>query len=137
MTEKSPKISTFNPIVLSDKRRVTLELAVEDLPTTFSNVMLTMPDMVGTVQSKAPKPDPNAVRAYPNIELSILNSQRQQISSLLIVEHMEPYTALTLHIPAPNLQEQYTARAEMIYDNKVLDVVEVPFILNQGKAVDA
>jgi hypothetical protein len=63
--------------------------------------------------------------------LSILNRSRQQVANLLIVEHKEKQTALTLHLPSPDIQEQYLARAEMIYNDKTLDVVEVPFILRQ------
>lgn len=135
-TEKLPSIAAFRPVVLGDKRRVRLEMTVENLPTSPANVMLTIPDTFDPSPSRPPKPDPNAPNPYPNVELSILNGQRQQLASLLIVEHKEPHTALTLHIPVPDLQEKYTARAEMVHNNQVLDVVEVPFTLNQGNKTD-
>lgn len=114
-----------------------MELVVEDLPTTFSNVAFMMPDapdrpdLSGGPPPRPPKPDPEAPSPYPNIELSILNSQRQQVATLFIVEHKESYTSLTLHLHAPDVSEQYTARAEMTHQNKTIDVVEVPFTLHQ------
>lgn len=114
---------------MPDNRRVSLEMTVENLPTTFSNIML-MPDLLDEAPSSPPKLDRNAPSPYPNIELSILNSQRQPIAALYIVEHKERETALTLHLRAPDTAEQYTARAEMTYNDETLDVVEVPFTLH-------
>lgn len=136
MTEKIPRIASLKPIVLAGQSRVSLEMVVENLPTTAANVMLMMPDMLDEGPPRPPKPDPDAPPPYPNIELSILNNQRRQIASLFIVEHKEPRTALTLHIPAPNVAEQYTARAEMSHNGQVLDVVEVPFSLDRTGATD-
>lgn len=137
MTEKRPRITALNPVAFTDNRRVMMELVVEDLPTTFSNVAFMMPDasgrpdLSGGPPPRPPKPDPEAPSPYPNIELSILNSQRQQVATLFIVEHKEPYTSLTLHLHAPNVGEQYTARAEMTHQNETIDLVEVPFTLHQ------
>lgn len=117
--------------MLADNRRVTLEMLVENLPPLFSNVMFAMPDLSDNQPTGPPKLDPDAPSPYPNIELSILNSRRQQITSLFIVEHREEQASLTLHIPTPDVQEQYTARAEMTHNDETLDVVEVPFTLNQ------
>jgi hypothetical protein len=131
MTEKLPKITALNPVAFADNHRVMMELIIEDLPTTSSNVAFMMPDISGTAPPRPPKLDPDAPSPYPNVELSILNSQRQQLATLFIVEHSEPYTSLTLHLHAPNVSEQYTARAEMTHQDKTLDVVEVPFTLHQ------
>ena len=117
-------------MVLQDNRRVTLELVVDNLPTIVPNVMFTMPDLADASPTPA-KPDPSAPSPDPNIELSILNRQRQPVASLFIVEHKEDRTALTLHIPAPDLQEPYTARAEMTHQDQLLDVIETPFTLDQ------
>lgn len=136
MTDQTPHIVAFKPIVLAGQRRVSLEMVVENLPTTSSNVMLMMPDMLESGPSAPPKPDPDAPSPYPNIELSILNSQRQQVARLFIVEHKEPRTALTLHLRTPDLEESYTARAEMSHEGQILDVVEVPFTLDQIEAND-
>lgn len=130
MSEKKIKIASLQPIVLADKRRVTLEMTVENLPATFSNITFTMPD-IATAPSGPPKPDPDAPSPYPNIELSILNERRQQVASLYIVEHNEKQTALTLHLPSPDPNARYIARAEMTYNDETLDVIEIPFTLNQ------
>lgn len=116
---------------MEDNRRVMVELVVEDLPNLFSNVALMMPDLAER-PARPPKPDPQAPSPYPHVELSILNSQRQELASLYIVEHKEQFTSLTLHLRQPDPQEAYIARAEMTYADKTLQVVEVPFKLNQG-----
>ena len=131
MTNKTPKITALTPLVFADNRRVSLEMLVENLPTTTANVLL-MPDMFESAQAGPPaKLDRSAPSPYPNIELSILDSRRQQVARLFIIEHKEPQTALTLHLRAPQPGESYTARAEMTYNDDVLDVVEVPFTLNE------
>jgi len=131
MTDLKPRISSLQPVVLEDNRRITLELVVEGLPEPFSNIMF-MPEVSDSPPSQPQKPVPNAPSPYPNIELSILNSRREQIADLFIVEHKERDLALTLHLSSPDSQEQYIARAEMIYQDQTLDVVEVPFTLRQS-----
>ncbi len=133
MSNKQPKIISFKPIVLEDNRRVILAMVVEGLATPASNNMLLMPDLPGEPSAGPPKQDPDAPSPYPNVELSILNSRRQQVASLFIVEHKEKHTDLTLHLPHPEPQEQYTARAEMTYNEEIIDVIEAPFELNQVK----
>lgn len=129
MTQNKPRIVSLQPIVLGDNRRVTMELVVENLPTVFANVAFTMPD---TPPTKPPKPADDVPSPYPNLELSILNRRRQQVASLFIVEHKEEFTALTMHLRQPDPQEDYTARAEMTYQDKILDVVETSFRLHQA-----
>jgi hypothetical protein len=136
MTNTKPSISSLQPIVLADNRRVAFEMVVENLPPLVSNVMFAMPDLADTPPTSPPRPDPNAPSPYPDVELSILNSQRQQIANLFIIEHKDKNTSLTLHIPLPDRQEQYIARAEMTHQDQVLDVVEVPFSLNQMDQTD-
>ena len=131
MSHQKPTIAALQPLVLEDNRRVTLAMTVENLPAIFSNVTFSMPDTFDDPPTRPPKPDPNAPSPYPNIELSILNSHRQQVASLLIVEHKEPHTALTLHLASPDIEAQYIARAEMTYQDEIIDVVEVPFRLNR------
>ena len=132
MSQNKPKISSLQPLVLPDNRRVTFDLAVTGLPTTSSNVLL-MPDVFEGGSGRPPKPDSTAASPYPDIELSILNGQRQQIVSMVVVEHKEPHISLTLHLPVADPQEQYTARAEMSYQAEIIDVVEAPFSLHQTK----
>lgn len=131
MTNKQPKIISLKPIVQSDNRRVILEMVVEGLAAPASNNMLLMPDLPGERAAGPPKREPHGSSPYPNVELSILNSRRQQVTSLFIVEHKESHTDLTLHLPQPEPQEQYTARAEMTYNEEIIDVLETPFKLNQ------
>lgn len=131
MTVQKPRITLLNPVVLKDNRRVILELVVEDLPVDFANIMF-MPDVTTPPPTRPPKPDPDAPSPYPNVELSILNSHRRQVASLFIVEHKEKNIALTLHLRSPDLSEQYTARAEMTHNDEIIEVIEVPFTLNQA-----
>lgn len=131
MIEKKPTIASLQAVVLADNRRVTLEMVVENLPTTFANVAFSMPDMLDPPAIRPPKPAADTPSPYPNIELSILNSRRQQVASLFIVEHKEKFTSLTLHLSSPDVQEQYTARAEMTYLAEVIDIVETPFSLHR------
>jgi len=131
MSPETPKIKTLNPIVYPDNRRVMLELTMENLPTIFSNVAFAMPDLSPQPQKPA-RPDPNTPSPYPNIELSILNSRGQQAATLFIVEHKEEFTSLTLHLRQADVNEQYTARAEMTYQDETIDVMEVPFRLGNG-----
>jgi hypothetical protein len=133
MTKQQPRIVSLNPIVFDDNRRVTLEMVVEGLPDLFANVSLMMPEFMDKPPMRPAKAAANTPSPYPNIELSILNGRREQIKSLLIVEHKEQFTALTMHLPFPDLQEQYTARAEMSYQEEIVDVVEAPFALHPFK----
>lgn len=142
MSDKKYKISLLQPAVLPDNRRITLEMTVEGLPNPFngdfaacginraSNVSF-FPDMSAETDGRPSPPSPDEAGQYPNIELSILNSRRQQVVNLFIIEHKEQNTALTLHLPTPDPQEQYTARAEMSFGDEIIDVVETPFTLNQ------
>src|SRR5262245_6307520 len=108
-----------------------LEMVVEDLPNLFSNVALLMPDLAEGPPARPPKPDPQPPNPYPHIELSILNSQGHAVASLYIVEHKERYTTLHLHLRQPGLNQDYVAREKMTHGYKTLQVVEVPFKLNQ------
>ena len=131
MTDTKPQITSLQPTVLPDNRRVTFDMGVSNLPPMI-NAFFTMPDTGDTAPS-APGSNPDEPSPYPNIELSVLNSRRQQIASLFIIEHKEEHTALTLHIPASDPQEQYIARVEMVYQDEIIDVVEIPFTLNAGE----
>jgi hypothetical protein len=129
MSQQKPRIASLQPVVLPDNRRVTMELVVENLPTMFANVAFTMPDTLGGPPAKPPQ-SADTPSPYPNLELSILNSRRQQVASLFIVEHKERTTSLTMHLRQPELAEQYTARAEMTYMDEIIDVLEIPFTLH-------
>jgi hypothetical protein len=130
MADKKPTITRLEPVVLSDNRRVKMELVVENLPDQFANVNFFMPDTFSGPRPQSARPDSNTPSPYPDIELCILDSQRQEAVCLFIVEHKESHTALTLHLPTPDVKEQYIARAEMTYHEQTLQVVETPFTLN-------
>ena len=144
MTAGSPKITLLNPIVLPDKRRVTMELMVENLP----GLAGAASNVINFFDAPPPSPrlgspprnnnldDADAADKYPNVILSIIDSGGQEVASLLIVEHKEPHTSLTLHLRAPDLTEQYIARAEMSLKGDMLEVIEVPFVLNPTSVTD-
>jgi hypothetical protein len=131
MTDTKPQIASLQPTVLPDNRRITFEIVVTNLPPMI-NAFFTMPD---TDDATSPSTDPDSDKPspYPNVELSVLNSRRQQIASLFIVEHKEEQVALTLHIPDSDPHAQYIARAEMVYQDETIDVIETPFTLNTGE----
>lgn len=113
---------------MPDKRRVMMEMVVKDLPASFANVTLDFPD-----PSKPPsKQATGSLSPYPNIELSILDSQGREVATIFIVEHKEEFTNLMLHLREPDPNTQYTARAEMTYQEETLEVVEVPFNLTKA-----
>ena len=140
MKENPPKITSLKPVVLPDNRRVTMELVVDNLPSVGGkpfgiNLYDTPPASrlpLTEDEFSDAKPDPPSGRhenQYPDIELSIFNCDQQEVASLLIVEHKEPFTSLTLHLRSPQANERYTARAEMTYNDETLEIVEVPFTL--------
>lgn len=142
MTKNTPKIAVLNPVVLPDNRRVMMEMVVENLPNTGAGGSCAInffdaPASPGTAQLDVPPPAGNGDSArtpseYPDVELSILNGKRQEIASLLIVEHKEAVTSLTLHLrTAPDAADTYTARAHMTLNQQPIATVEVPFELNQ------
>jgi hypothetical protein len=141
-TTTPPKISLLNPIVLPDNRRVTMEMVVENLPglsggaSNMVSFFDTPPESAAFGPSCGTPSAGAAEGPYPNVVLSILNGEGREVASLLIVEHKEARTALTLHLRAPNPQENYTARAEMTLDDEVLEVIDVPFTLNPPSATD-
>jgi hypothetical protein len=132
VTEKLPRISSLNPIVLPDQRRVMFDMVVENLPSSFSSITLTMPDMAAPGSTPSSSPQADVPSPYPDVELSILDSQRRPVVTTYIIEHKEAHISLTLHLRHPDIVEQYTARAELTYQQKTLQVVEVPFSLKQS-----
>ena len=135
MTNNYPSIASLNPVVLSDQRRVMMELVVENLPTQLANVTLAIPGEPTSSSTADPGPieRSSSPSPYPNVELTIINSQGKTVAATFIVEHQEEFTNLTLHLREPNLQEKYIARAEMTYQKDVLDVIEVPFTLAEAE----
>ena len=132
MSTHIPKITSLRPIVSDDQKRVSLEMHVANLPDLLSNIML-MDESYDPSQGPPPKRDPSAPSPFPNVELALLDADRKVLADLLIVEHKEEYTALTLHIRTPNPTPTCFARAEMSHNNEVFDVVEVAFNLSDGQ----
>lgn len=141
MTQNLPKITALNPVVLPDNRRVIMEMVIENLPNSGAggscsvNFFDTPPAPGSTFALNTPPSAGNntdpAPSEYPDVELSILNGRRQEVASLLIVEHKEAVTSLTLHFRAtPNPAEIYTARAQMTLNQQSIATVETPFELN-------
>lgn len=143
MTQNLPKITALNPVVLPDNRRVIMEMVIENLPNAGAgsscavNFFDAPPAPEGTFELNTPPAGggngntPPAPSEYPDVELSILNGRRQEVAGLLIVEHKEAVTSLTLHLrAAPNPAETYTARAQMTLNQQSIATVETPFELN-------
>jgi hypothetical protein len=61
--------------------------------------------------------------------LSILDPQGNEIAATFIVAHNEPELDFTLHLPASEPGATYIAHAEMIVNNEVIQIVQVPFEL--------
>ncbi|RME77206.1 MAG: hypothetical protein D6784_04105 [Chloroflexi bacterium] len=135
MTAQKYRILSLKPIVLDDNRRTLLELAVDGLPQTGGGGFCGINGGDSAAVMFFPEPEtavsPPANEDYPDVELSILNSQREPVASMFIVQHREAVISMTLHIPRPNPDEQYIARAELIQADEIIDVVEAPFSLHR------
>lgn len=115
------KIVSLQPTVYPDKRRVMLEMEVAGLPPPLPPVFLRE-----RAEEETARPD------YPHIELSIRDEAGRELASLLIIEQNQPRSALTLHLPPLKEGTQYRARAEMIYREETIDIVETPFTLTDA-----
>ncbi len=109
-THPTPTITSLAVTVLDDKRRVNVEMSVDNLPTLIPNVTLTMPD--DAADDAADLSD----SPYPNIAMRVLNAEQREVADLLIVEYKEPRASLTLHLREPQPSGRYTLHAEMMYD---------------------
>jgi hypothetical protein len=75
-----------------------------------------------------PQPSP-----YPDISLSILDPNGNQIISTYIVEHKEPELDFTLHLHVAEPGATYTACAVMTMNDEVIQSVQAPFELSSAK----
>ena len=66
---------------------------------------------------------------YPNVELSILDPDGNQVAQLFIVEHKEAQVSMTMHLRQPRVGEVYTAKADMIHARTLLQTLTTPFEL--------
>lgn len=68
---------------------------------------------------------------YPDVTLSILDQAGNEIATTFIVEHKEPELDFTLHLRTPEPGATYTARAELVINDAVIQTVQVPFELKE------
>ncbi len=122
-----PKFVSLTPTVL-DEQRVTLALETTDFPPQ-SNIHLALdsaPD--GPLEMDTARPAPYE-SPFPHVDLSILNENQQEVAHTFIVEHQEPYVALTLYIRHPQQGKIYTAQASMTFQGECLDTLKTVFTL--------
>jgi hypothetical protein len=146
------RIESFTPQPLWDGRRVTLILHVSGLPAygpgshflSFTD----MPNAEADAEEPAQTPrTPNVnlfpqsppseesgpsgqerpSSPYPNVTLGIFDQYGSSMATTYIIEHKEPELDFTLHVPAMEPGTPYVARAEMAINDKIIQVVEVPF----------
>lgn len=120
-----PRITTLTPLLLAGKNQVTMDMLVENLPDTTANVTLTIPNQDTPLDLSSPSPE--FVSPYPNIILTIFNQHNEQLTSLFIVEHKEPRTTLTLHLPENLPSGEYVGQAELLYAEDVIQTVTTTF----------
>lgn len=146
------RIESFTPQPLWDGRRVTLILHVSGLPaygpgahflrfTDVSNQEAgaeeaaqapRKPNVNLFPQSPAseesgPSGQEQPPSPYPNVTLAILDQHGSSMATTYIVEHKEPELDFTLHVPPMEPGSRYVARAEMVINDEIIQVVEVPF----------
>ncbi|RME40656.1 MAG: hypothetical protein D6796_16925 [Caldilineae bacterium] len=121
MTDR-PHLVSLEPLVL-DASRVTLNLKTTGFPP--------VPNVAFTLNAPAPAdaPAPAEESPYPNVELSLLDADDRLVAQAIIVEHREEEVSFTLHIRRPRPGATYTARAEMIHGQNVLQTLRTPFVL--------
>jgi len=93
----------------------------------------------------APGADKKRVNVYieiapfqirPNIELLIVNSAKENLSSVSIVECATRKMELTMHLPGDLTDGVYTLLATLFYFDRSLPQAEEDLILPQRKIVD-
>jgi hypothetical protein len=146
------RIESFTPQPLWDGRRVTLILHVSGLPTYGpGSHFLSLTDTSNhEADAEEPaqtprKPNVNLFHQspaseesgpsgqerpsspYPNVTLSIFDQHGSSMATTYIIEHKEPELDFTLHVPPMEPGIRYLARAEMVINDEIIQVVEVPF----------
>lgn len=155
------RIELLTPQPFADLRRVLLTLHVSGLPAygpgassnllhfpdmpkpleTQSTPSPTMPNVDLFVDRSAPEqataedfPAPGDDRLpspYPDVTLSILDQGGNEIATTFIVEYKESELDFTLHLRTPEPGATYTARAELVINDAVIQTVQVPFELKE------
>lgn len=133
MTNSVPQFVSLTPVVLNPER-VSLYLKTTNFPGK-SNVSLDFDLGDGVAQQNLANQeleDPEAMlrnSPYPNVELSILDDEHNEVAQVIIVEHKEENISLTLHIRHPQPDKTYIARADMIHNQQLIQTLTVPFKL--------
>lgn len=120
-----PTITTLTPLLVAGKNQVAMDMRVENLPDITPNVTLTVPNQDTSLE--VPPLSSEFLSPYPNIILTIFNHHNEQLTSLFIVEHKEPHTTLTLHLPEKLPPGEYVGQAELLYAEKVIQTVTTLF----------
>jgi len=115
-----PTITSLQPTVLADRRRITVDLVVANLPTLIPNITLTMPADGASDYFSSP---------YPNLSLVILDNTAHEVAGLFIVEYQEDHVTLTLHLRTEQVVNPLLVRAEMFYGETMIDSLEVFFTI--------
>ena len=139
MTNTMPQFVSLTPLVLSPER-VSLNLQTTNFPGK-SNVLLDF-----NFRNDGPLPSKPADRdlenpeelirnsPYPNVELSVLDDQHNEVAHMFIVEHKEEHISMTMHIHNPQPGKTYIARADMIHNQRLLQTLTIPFKLEPFNA---
>jgi len=161
MTATPPKLVLLEPVAL-DSRRVMLTLKTTgfppraNIPACMVNFANSTPGTSVNFELNAPPPPtseppvkapqsngktqddpPEEESPYPNVELSLLDADNNEVTQAMIIEHQEEDVSFTLHIPNPQMGQAYTARASMFYDQKLLQSLNTPFLLEVPNMVDS
>jgi len=152
------RIESLTPQPLPDLRRVTLNLRVAGLPpygpgAVFGVSSLSDADPADQAAKEQPAPNvdfflddspptelPEAgdpvpadrtrpPSPYPDVALSILDQNGNEVAGTFIVEHKEPDLDFTLHLRAYEPGATYVAQAEMSLNDEIVQIVQVPFEL--------
>lgn len=142
-----PQFETVTPTVL-DARRVSIHLKTINLPEQHGigcmvnfNDANNLPKISLSVEPPpaptTPAPPPEAPEdmpafeqsKFPVVEVNLVDANQQSVAHAMIIEHRDPELDITLHIREPQIGSVYTAYAEMIYQQKLVQVVEAPFVL--------
>ncbi len=159
MTSTLPELVLLEPVAL-DSRRVMLTLKTTGFPPR-SNIPACMVNFANPAPGapvnfelnaplpstseppvKAPQPNgkakddsPEEESPYPNVELSLLDADNNEVAQAIIIEHQEEEVSFTLHIRNPQVGQAYTARASMFYDQELLQSLNTPFLLEVPNTV--
>ncbi len=139
-----PQFEAVTPTVL-DTRRVSIHIKTINLPELTGigacGVRLDDAERVSNVtlnfENTPPAPPQDASEfeqsKFPVVEVNLIDENQQSVAHSMIIEHRDPEVDITLHIREPHPGSVYTAYAEMIYQKKLVHVVQAPFKLESHR----